>query len=357
MNSAVNNQTQICKNCTIPKAFDAFRRSRNKTTGEETYSPTCKACVKTFAEAKEAESALLDIARVVKSQVCTTCFVEKPLEEYYRRTAGMHGRDTRCKICTSEYNKQLRNGENKEELACRHRTHFLRINAYNRENVHIIYSEEVLSRLRTCNICREEMPLSKFVRDIATTGGFKHECKLCTVNLWKHRYATEEEFREKHKAGVSRYRATDHGKAVNRIWWLKNQRDIYDKYNAWSKVAKRWLTHSGGERSARLHDATPKWTTPQDRRLLQAITRKRKALEKETGIKHHADHRVPIRGDNVSGLHVWWNVEPIPAKINGPKSNKFFPELGLAQSQLDLKPYGLEIKYDPVRGFNSLVLR
>ena len=59
--------------------------------------------------------------------------------------------------------------------------------------------------------------------------------------------------------------------------------------------------------------ACPSWV---DRIEIRTIYEHAAVLTSETGVKHHVDHIVPLRGKDVCGLHVPWNLRPIPWKVN-----------------------------------------
>ena len=68
--------------------------------------------------------------------------------------------------------------------------------------------------------------------------------------------------------------------------------------------------------------ATPVWLSESHRTEIAEFYRTRNILTETTGIPHQVDHIVPLRGKNVSGLHVPWNLQVIPAEENIKKSNK-----------------------------------
>ena len=68
---------------------------------------------------------------------------------------------------------------------------------------------------------------------------------------------------------------------------------------------------------------TPKWLTEYDFQQIKDIYKLANKKTKETGIKWHVDHIIPLRGKNVSGLHVPHNLRVVPASENLRKSNKW----------------------------------
>jgi len=96
---------------------------------------------------------------------------------------------------------------------------------------------------------------------------------------------------------------------------------------------KRWKERNVGRvnadtafRKKRIKFATPKWLTEEHKLQIVAVYEESARLTLETGIQHHVDHIVPIRGKNVSGLHVPWNLQILTAEENYKKLNKFGEE-------------------------------
>lgn len=59
-----------------------------------------------------------------------------------------------------------------------------------------------------------------------------------------------------------------------------------------------------------------------DRGAIAAIYAQAAEMTRATGVQHKVDHVIPLRGRNVSGLHVETNLQILTKRDNARKSNK-----------------------------------
>jgi hypothetical protein len=90
------------------------------------------------------------------------------------------------------------------------------------------------------------------------------------------------------------------------------------------RIALQYLNGSRGRtvRHGRLKLATPSWVK---REWYIPVVNACRSLQRDTQVKHHLDHIIPLAGKTVSGLHVPWNLVPIPAEDNCAKGNRLEP--------------------------------
>jgi 5-methylcytosine-specific restriction endonuclease McrA len=75
-------------------------------------------------------------------------------------------------------------------------------------------------------------------------------------------------------------------------------------------------------RKRRHREATPKWLTPAERLQMRDLYLQARKLTELTRERYVVDHIVPLRGEEVCGLHVPWNLRVITQEENLKKSNK-----------------------------------
>jgi 5-methylcytosine-specific restriction endonuclease McrA len=79
------------------------------------------------------------------------------------------------------------------------------------------------------------------------------------------------------------------------------------------------------KRQQNLANSTPAWLTEEQKQQIKDTYWLAQDLKATTGEEYHVDHIVPLKGENVSGLHVPWNLQVLPADLNLRKSNNVNP--------------------------------
>lgn len=112
------------------------------------------------------------------------------------------------------------------------------------------------------------------------------------------------------KAATAAYREQnrDARRALCRRW---------KKENPHRNTAIQMKRHAGQMRR------TPPWLTKAHYAEIDEMYRFAKVMERISGQKYHVDHITPLQGKTVSGLHVPWNLQALPAVENQRKSNTF----------------------------------
>lgn len=105
--------------------------------------------------------------------------------------------------------------------------------------------------------------------------------------------------------------------------YLANQEKYKARSLKWKAENKDKWNAKCMERYAAKLRACPKWLSEDDRWLIEQAYELAQIRERVCGGKWHIDHIVPLRGNTVSGLHVPWNLQVIPASVNCSKRNSW----------------------------------
>jgi hypothetical protein len=190
--------------------------------------------------------------------------------------------------------------------------------------------------MKVCVVCNNSKPLSEFYKRVDSPDGYRNDCKECRkATSLKNHYENHEQrkarFREAHVKRVAinpnfyieryaRYREVD--LARSKEFYKENieQRRAYQRH--WSKTNRGIANALGRKYKLKKANATPLWLTPEQLYNMQCTYKVATQLSETSSQKWHVDHIVPIRGKDVCGLHVPWNLQVLPAKMNMQKGNR-----------------------------------
>jgi hypothetical protein len=103
--------------------------------------------------------------------------------------------------------------------------------------------------------------------------------------------------------------------AWNRKQWARKGKspEYRATRKAWEAKNKDVICYHSAKRRAAKLQRTPSWA---DELVIQMIY-------EDCPEGHHVDHIYPLQGENVSGLHVAWNLQYLTPEENMSKGNRY----------------------------------
>jgi hypothetical protein len=198
---------------------------------------------------------------------------------------------------------------------------------------------------KTCSKCLLVKDISLFTKDSTKHDGLHTNCKDCkneSSRLWKSKNKSRIS-----KVGKIRY---ENNKSriseVNKKWKKENYQRALEHNKKWiskdenkekiAKAQKIWWENNPGlrpiyskTRFIAKNNGIPSWLDETKLISIYVLCAQR---TKETGIKHHVDHIVPLIGKIgrihvVCGLHCDANLQVIPATENLKKNCYYWPDM------------------------------
>lgn len=156
--------------------------------------------------------------------------------------------------------------------------------------------------MKTCIKCETEKAYEFFAVRKDSKDGYRNTCQACSRLYDKKRWN-----------GPRRMKSLQR---LNKDYH-QNKRNWAKKHKEWTRSNKHKINAIQAKRRSAKINATPRWMTAMDFLLIKEIYKAAAILSM------HVDHIVPLQGKNVCGLHVPWNLQPLPAAQNIKKSNRY----------------------------------
>ena len=193
--------------------------------------------------------------------------------------------------------------------------------------------------MKTCVTCLKTKSLDEFYKRKDSPDGFRNDCKGCRkARSLKNFYSDPDVKRAKNMEAY--WKRKEQNPDLWKIVYAKNKEkfSILSKEYYQANKEKRiravveWAKNNKGKANANKkaykaskQRACPQWVkNDEDLMWMMQEAYDLAALRTEMlGFQWHVDHKVPLRGKSVSGLHVPWNLQVLPGSENCSKSNNF----------------------------------
>jgi 5-methylcytosine-specific restriction endonuclease McrA len=155
----------------------------------------------------------------------------------------------------------------------------------------------------------------------------KGACIECLKVEWQAAAETRAEY-------FRAYNRNDEVKDRKHAWYQENREQVIqaaatrpaaqlrEYRNAWKENNKLQVRADTKARRRKHREATPKWLSRRQKTEIRQLYQIAITMTQTTGEQYVVDHIVPLRGEEVCGLHVPWNLRVITQDENLKKSNK-----------------------------------
>ena len=190
--------------------------------------------------------------------------------------------------------------------------------------------------MKKCLVCDQEKPLNEFYKRTDSPDGYRNDCKECRKrSSLRNFYANSESknaknmeayWKRKEKtpnlwAGVYAKRR-DKSLQQSKDYYAANTEAIKSRQRLWSKTNRGLANSLSKKYKLKKLNATPSWLNKSQLLLIKCKYQVAAMLNVHGVEPWHVDHIIPIRGKDVCGLHVPWNLQVTPAKDNLSKGNR-----------------------------------
>lgn len=193
--------------------------------------------------------------------------------------------------------------------------------------------------MKICSKCKAIKKLSDFYVNKVRVDGYHSACKECHKSdnkVRKNKNRQNPFFKEKELAYKKEYRARTviERKEYMKVWHEKNaeqQAEYRAKYREKNlEYFKQYAQENKGAVNAKTRrrqvakmQRMPLWLTENDHKVMWGFYEIAAMLSKHNNEPWEVDHKIPLQGKLVSGLHIPSNLQLLRRSENRCKNNRF----------------------------------
>lgn len=178
---------------------------------------------------------------------------------------------------------------------------------------------------KVCRECSRYLFLEEFHKQPAGKYSRTARCSECTNSTNRSKYYKKDlEAIAQRKREYYRSHRT-HIRARNARYYQRTKDKFASRRKTFHAKNPEAAARYSAQYRAAVLERIPNWLTEADWRWIQWMYIQSRRIGHVTGVQHHVDHIIPLRGTKVSGLHCPLNLQILPSTENQIKSNKFVP--------------------------------